>query len=121
MMNRPVDIDLEKTRGLTVTWADGATSFYPVTFLRKMSPSADARHLREQIEKNPLTVLPASATSSGPLTAEDAELVGNYALRIRFSDGHDTGIYSWDYLRELDELQQRQAPQSGSGQEPGRA
>jgi DUF971 family protein len=31
-----------------------------------------------------------------------AEMVGNYALRIRFSDGHDTGIYTWSYLREID-------------------
>jgi DUF971 family protein len=29
-------------------------------------------------------------------------MVGNYAIRIRFSDGHDTGIYSWAYLREID-------------------
>ena len=36
------------------------------------------------------------------LTALGAELVGNYALRINFSDGHSTGIYSWDYLREID-------------------
>ena len=38
----------------------------------------------------------------GPLRALDAELVGNYAIRIRFSDGHDTGLYSWEYLRRID-------------------
>jgi DUF971 family protein len=65
-----------------------------------MSPSAEARELREQIKKNPLTVLPAG--KGGPLTALSAELVGNYALRIRFSDGHDTGLYSWEYLRTID-------------------
>jgi DUF971 family protein len=53
------------------------------------------------MERNPLTVLPAS-TASGPLTATGAELVGNYAIRILFSDGHDTGLYSWLYLREID-------------------
>ena len=52
---------------------------------------------------NPLTVLPAKmASHKGPLTAADAELVGNYAIRIRFSDGHDTGIFSWTYLRSID-------------------
>lgn len=66
-----------------------------------MSPSADARDLRERMAANPLTVLPATA-AVGPLTAVDAELVGRYAIRIRFSDGHDTGIYSWRYLRQLD-------------------
>lgn len=67
-----------------------------------MSPSAEARQLREELERNPLTVLPSSGGGGGKLTAVDAELVGNYAVRIRFSDGHDTGIYSWRYLREID-------------------
>jgi DUF971 family protein len=69
-----------------------------------MSPSAEMRQLREEQAKNPLTVLPASAAkaASGPLTALGAEMVGNYAIKILFSDGHDTGIYSWGYLWEID-------------------
>ena len=103
MIEKPVHLDLKKDSGLTVHWADGRTSHYPVAYLRRMSPSADARMLREQLEANPLTVLPATAASrSGPLAVEDAELVGNYAIRLRFSDGHHTGIFSWAYLREID-------------------
>ena len=103
MIEKPVHLDLKKDSGLTVHWADGTTSHYPVAYLRRMSPSADARMLREQLEANPLTVLPASAASQpGPLTVEGAELVGNYAVRLRFSDGHHTGIFSWAYLREID-------------------
>ena len=98
---RPVHLDLDRDKAMTVEWSDGRRSVYPIDYLRKMSPSADARQLREEIEHNPLTVLPAS-TGSGPITAESAEFVGNYAIRIRFSDGHDTGIYSWRYLREID-------------------
>ncbi len=99
---RPRHLDLKKTEGLTVTWADGSTTFYSIAYLRKSSPSADQRELREKMARNPLTVLPASAgEDTGPLTAQSAELVGNYAIRIRFSDGHNTGIYSWDYLREI--------------------
>ncbi|MBL0927141.1 MAG: DUF971 domain-containing protein [Phycisphaerales bacterium] len=99
----PVALDLKKDRGLTVEWADGTTSYYSVAYLRRMSPSAEARQLRDEMARNPLTVLPASAAGrGGPLVAESAELVGNYAIRIRFSDGHDTGIYSWAYLREID-------------------
>jgi len=101
--NTPTRIDLKKDRGLTIEWADGSTSYYTIAYLRRMSPSADMRELREQMARNPLTVLPgAPATSNAPLAAVDAELVGHYALRIRFSDGHDTGIYSWAYLREID-------------------
>lgn len=99
--NTPTRLDLKKDRGLTVEWPDGVTSYFSIAYLRKMSPSADMKHLRDEISKNPLTVLPASR-SGGPLVATDAELVGNYAIRIRFSDGHSTGIYSWDYLRRID-------------------
>jgi DUF971 family protein len=99
---RPQHLDLERDRGLTVHWADGTRSFYPVEYLRRMSPSAEARTLREEMTRNPLTVLPSGRRQEGPLRALDAELVGHYAVRIRFSDGHDTGIYSWRYLREID-------------------
>ncbi len=99
----PAHLDLARDRGLTVRWSDGTSSFYPIGYLRRMSPSADARTLREQLARNPLTVLPAAPPGSDrPLTASSAELVGNYAIRIRFSDGHDTGLYSWEYLRKID-------------------
>jgi len=101
MNEPPKRLDLKKDRGLTVEWADGSTSYYSIAYLRKMSPSAEQRELRKQMERNPLTVLPSTG-SSGPLTAQDAELVGVYAIRIRFSDGHDTGLFSWDYLRSID-------------------
>lgn len=100
-MTHPVHIDLKKDRGLTVQWDDGATSYYSIAYLRRMSPSAEARDLREKIKKNPLTVLPAGG-GKGPLVAVDAEMVGNYAIRIVFSDGHSTGLFSWGYLREID-------------------
>jgi len=108
-MLRPTAIDLKKDRGLTIAWEDGTSSFFSIAYLRRWSPSAEARVLREQMAKNPLTVLPASATSSGPLTATGAELVGHYAIKIHFSDGHDTGIYTWDYLREIDPLRKADA------------
>lgn len=104
-MDGPRRLELKKEEGLVVEWGDGTESFYPLALLRRMSPSAEMRKLREEQAKNPLTVLPASAArgaAGGSLRAESAELVGNYALRIRFSDGHETGLYSWAYLREID-------------------
>lgn len=99
----PVNLDLKRDRGLAIEWADGTSSYFPVAYLRRMSPSADMKQLREDMAKNPLTVLPGSAArATGPLVATDAELVGNYALRITFSDGHGSGIYSWAYLRSID-------------------
>jgi DUF971 family protein len=98
----PAALDLKKDRGLTIQWGDGATSYYSIAYLRRMSPSADVRQLREEMAKNPLTVLPNARAATGPLVATNAELVGNYGLRIFFSDGHSTGIYTWSYLREID-------------------
>ena len=100
---QPKNLDLKKDEGLTVEWADGRVSFYPIAYLRRHSPSADEREQRAEQATNPLHVLPSRfAESTGPITAVDAELVGRYAIRILFSDGHATGIYSWDYLREID-------------------
>ena len=105
--DKPQHIDIQRDTGLTLTWPDGSTSFYPVKHLRKMSPSAEMREMRDEMERNPLTVLPDKYArgSEGTLTIADAEFVGNYALRLRFSDGHDTGIYSWEYLREIEPKQ----------------
>lgn len=112
-MLAPVAIDLKKDRGLTIAWNDGVSSYYSIAYLRKHSPSADMRQLRDEMAKNPLTVLPASAAQSGPVTALGADLVGNYALRMRFSDGHDTGIFTWEYLRSIDPARQGGAVQPG--------
>lgn len=120
----PTKIDLKKDRGLTIEWADGSSSYFSIAYLRRMSPSAEARELRKEMARNPLTVLPspkrpggitgAGGAGGGELVAESAELVGNYAIRIRFSDGHDTGIYSWRYLREIEPG----TPAPGPGQGP---
>lgn len=115
-MEPPLKLDLKKDRGLTVEWADGSTSYYTIEYLRSMSPSAEQRELRKQMQHNPLTVLkprptsPGSAGAAAALTALTAEFVGRYALRIRFSDGHDTGLYTWEYLRSIDPALQNPGP-----------
>ena len=101
MSTRPKHIDLKRDETLTIEWEDGSTSIYKIDYLRKMSPSAEEKKLREEMQTNPLAILPAG-TSDEKLIAEKIELVGNYAIRIYFSDGHHTGIYSWTYLRSLD-------------------
>ena len=106
----PAHLDLDRDRGLTVVWSDGSRSFFEIAYLRRMSPSAETRQLREEMDRNPLTVLPSNP-ATGPISALDAEMVGNYAIRIRFSDGHHTGIYSWQYLRQLDD---RRSPEETS-------
>lgn len=105
MSDAPVHLDLKKDKGLTVQWADGSGSYYSIAYLRRMSPSADMRELRKAMARNPLTVVPGAA-GGGEIVVTEAELVGNYALKLAFSDGHATGIYSWAYLREIDPANQ---------------
>lgn len=97
----PLHLDLKRSEALTIHWSDGRVSVYPVAYLRRMSPSADAIQQRDALAANPLTVLPSSS-GAGPLRAERLEPVGRYAVRIVFSDGHATGLYTWSYLREID-------------------
>jgi DUF971 family protein len=76
----------EGGRVLKLTFADGFTASLPAERLRAASPSADKRRA------------PAPA---GGIAIVGVETVGNYAARFAFSDGHDTGIYSWALLRKL--------------------
>lgn len=99
----PEHLDLKRDEALTVRWSDGVVSVYPVAYLRRMSPSADAIEMRAAMKENPLMVLPSSG--DGPLRAERLEPVGRYAVRLVFSDGHHTGLYTWSYLREIDPVE----------------
>jgi DUF971 family protein len=103
MTGSPIHIDVRKTEGLTIHWSETEVSFYPVAYLRRHSPSADNRILQVEMQENPLAVLPTGyATDAQRLQIADAQFVGRYAIRITFSDGHNTGLYSWTYLREID-------------------
>lgn len=99
--NTAVKLDLKKTQGLTVEFADGKVAEFSLATLRGKCPCASCRALREQQQNRPrsLTVLPGNYT--GPIVVKSAELVGNYALRIDWSDDHGAGIYSFEYLRGL--------------------
>jgi DUF971 family protein len=91
---RPTEIRLKRAeRILDIQFDDGQTFRLPAELLRVESPSAEVQgHSPEQRQ------LVAGAASVGILRIEP---VGNYAVRIVFDDGHDTGLYSWSYLYEL--------------------
>ena len=97
----PVSLDLKKDEALTLTWSDGRVDRLPIALLRRHSPSADNESSDEAAAANPLRVLSAAPVSADQLRATHAELVGRYALRIEFSDGHRTGLYDWPLLRRL--------------------
>ncbi len=98
----PANLHLRKTEALEITWADNHHSVLPLRFLRKHCPCAGCRGERDLLGRTMLPIV--KTTYDGPITAKGAELVGNYALRIDFSDGHSTGIYTFEFLRELDAI-----------------
>src|SRR4051812_24916927 len=99
----PTRLNLKKDEKLEVTWQDGHTCTYPISYLRSMCPCAVCKTVREEQQqakkKTLLPILPGNYST--PLAALSAELVGNYALRIDWSDNHGSGIYSFDYLRSI--------------------
>jgi DUF971 family protein len=105
----PTNLHLKKTESLDITWADGHESALPLRMLRKYCPCAGCQGERDLLGRTRLPIV--QTTYDGPITATGAALVGNYALRIDWADGHSTGIYTFAYLRELDAL-------LASGKEP---
>ena len=98
----PLKLDLKRDEKLVVQWQDGHTCVYPIAYLRKHCPCASCKHFREEQASKPRTSLTVfSKSTEGPLSATSAQLVGGYALRIDWSDQHNTGIYSFSYLREI--------------------
>lgn len=83
---------------LEVEFEDGKTYTFPAEFLRVESPSAEVQGHSPKEKK----IVP-QRRHVGFLGVDN---VGNYAIRIRFDDFHDTGLYSWEYLRYLGENQQ---------------
>jgi len=90
----PTEIKLhQKSRFLEISFANQQRFELPYEYLRVYSPSAEVRghgpgQETLQVGKKEVAIV-------------DVQAVGNYAIQPKFSDGHDTGIYSWDYLYEL--------------------
>jgi DUF971 family protein len=90
---QPSDVALIEDRtALAIAWSDGAISRLDAEVLRRASRAAS--EIRRQADGVELAIEP-------DLLVEAVEPIGNYALRLFFSDGHDRGIYPWVYLREL--------------------
>jgi len=96
---KPTEITLHQaSRRLEVGYEDGRRFEMPLEYLRVFSPSAEVRGHGPGQE-----VLQVGKREVGVTAIEE---VGHYAIKLVFSDGHDTGIYSWDYLYELGERQE---------------
>jgi DUF971 family protein len=90
----PLELRVNPGRtALNIIFEDGAEAIIAAEKLRVQSPSAEVRGHGGQ--------KPPPVTGKENVKIARLEPVGNYAVRIIFDDGHDTGLYSWDYLKDL--------------------
>jgi DUF971 family protein len=101
MTFQPVELKLVDPSRLRIVWNDGESREYSVRELREQCPCATCRELRSA-PPPPSNVLPVLSTAeTQPLRITAMHPTGRYAYSIHFSDGHDTGIYTLELLREL--------------------
>jgi len=116
----PTEIKLhQKSRVLEIAFADGATFRLSCEFLRVYSPSAEVRGHGPGQE--------VLQTGKKDVEISRIEPVGQYAVQLHFSDGHDTGIYSWDLLYDYgvrqDEMWRiylKRMDEAGASREPAK-
>lgn len=100
-MKFPVRIELNK-KNLIISWDDGRNINYPLKFLRDESP--DARNKGETILwRRYESTLKNGGDSSGKYEIDSIENIGAYAIKIKWKDGYDFGLYSWELLWRLGE------------------
>ena len=118
---QPTEIKLhQKSRVLEIAFDDGKSFRLPYEFLRVHSPSAEVRGHGPGQE--------VLQVGKKEVDIARVEPVGSYAIQLCFSDGHETGIYSWDLLYQLGEEQEpmwrhylERMEQAGASREPGSA
>ncbi len=94
--HRPKVITRSDPQALEIEWSDGHVSRFSAAELRGFCPCARCVNEVTGVRMHDPGSVPAD------LTHTDVRLVGHYALALRFSDGHDTGIYPFRFLRESD-------------------
>ena len=97
-MPSPTNIILhQQSRQLEIAFDDGAHYRFPFEFLRVHSPSAEVRGHGQGQE--------VLQTGKQNVVLLDVQPIGSYAIRLAFDDGHDSGLYTWEYLCELGKYQ----------------
>jgi DUF971 family protein len=105
---KPIEVKVRVStgEGVDIIWSDGHSSHYDFPYLRDHCPCAlcnDEREKKARVgsARGSGTLGPALPMFKPKATARKAAAVGNYAIQIEFSDGHATGIFSFEHLREI--------------------
>ncbi|MGA2017816.1 MAG: gamma-butyrobetaine hydroxylase-like domain-containing protein [Opitutaceae bacterium] len=96
-MQTPVNVQIVGDE-VAIAWSDGAETFLRHDLLRRASPSAENQGERDIFGTQ---YGGAGMSDHSGVRVLGWERIGNYALRFEFSDGHGTGLYTYDYLRRL--------------------
>ncbi len=101
---KEVKIHVKTGAGVDIVWADGHASHFDFPYLRDHCPCAtcnDERAKKDSSADVKLASSPLLPMYKPKARAQGASQMGNYAIQINFTDGHSTGIFSYDYLRTL--------------------
>ena len=96
-MHRPENIAAVGPE-IAISWSDGEETYYPMDYLRARSPSAETAGERDLLGQR---IGGGEERDFTGVTVTGWEGVGGYAIQFHFSDGHRTGLYAYDYLREI--------------------
>lgn len=103
---KPIDVKVHVStgKGIDIVWSDAHISHYDFAYLREQCPCAtckEERDSRSKVDSKITGGSPVLPMFKPRITARAASAVGNYAIQIEFTDGHATGIYSFDHFREI--------------------
>jgi DUF971 family protein len=98
-----VNVQITTGAGVDIDWMDGHKTHYGFQFLRDACPCATCEEERGKAGRKPGAPVPQPAALlpmyKAPVKPVTVTPVGKYAMNIKWNDGHESGIYSWDYLR----------------------
>ena len=98
----PTSLQIIEPDGLLIGWSDGQKRQYGFAELRMSCPCATCREKQVGQAAQPTNALPVlSLQEAQPVRVSAMKPMGNYAYSIDFNDGHDTGIFTFEHLREL--------------------
>ena len=99
--SEPEHLAISKSKGIKIDWKDGHTSEYGLRYLRHHGPCAVCSGSHGTPPQAPPLEPSPFQMYQAPLKMVTVEPVGNYAIRILWSDGHGSGIYSFEHLRKI--------------------
>ena len=114
---KSVKVNVTTGTGMDIEWDDGHRTHFAFQWLRDACPCATCTEERNTHHRNPGE--PAKQAASllpmykEPARPKEVKPVGQYALNIAWNDGHASGIYSWDYLREICQCEECRAKVAG--------